>query len=128
MSARLALGALADVLGVLVGAAADLARSLLGLGAQLGDVRLDLAQHLLGLLLGGEQDVRRRLADELELAGDREVPDLARRVGLQPVDELREEAIDLVAVITAPGETEARGAKAFEVLPVHRRQSVVRAT
>ena len=94
-------------------------RVVLGLLAQLGDVGLGLAQQLLGLLLGGEQDVRGRLAHELELARDRDVPEVARGVGLQPVDELLEEAVDLVAVVAAPAEAEAGVAQAIEVLPVH---------
>ena len=105
-------------------AARTAARVVLRLLAQLGDVGLGLAQQLLGLLLGGEQDVRRRLAHELELARDRDVPEVARRVGLQPVDELLEEAVDLVAVVAAPAEAEAGIAQAIEVLPVHEPESV----
>ena len=51
----------------------------------------------------------------------------ARRIGLQPVHELLEEAVDLVAVIAAPAESEAGIAQAIEVLPVHGPDSVVRA-
>ena len=49
---------------------------------------------------------------------------LARRIGLQPVHELLEEAVDLVPVVAAPAEAEAGIAQAIEVLPVHGHESL----
>jgi len=71
--------------------------------------------------------VRRRLADELELARHREVP-ISRAASVSSSRQLLQEPIDLMAVVAAPGEAEARSAETIEVLPVHREESLFGAT
>jgi hypothetical protein len=79
-----------------------------------------MGAQLLRLLLGGEQYLRGRLADQLELPLDRCVSELSRRVGLDPFHQVREEPVDLVLVVAAAPRGEALDPKALDVLDVHR--------
>jgi len=63
--------------------------------------------------------VRGRLADELELARDRHLTDVLRRVGFEPVDELLEELVDLVLVVAAADDGEVRRPQSCDVVPIH---------
>ena len=111
-------GFLAGAASVVVGVGAEHLGVGLGLRAQPGAVLLALAFEFLGLLLGGQQDVRGRLADELELARDRDLTDVLRRVGFEPVDELLEELVDLVLVVAAADDGEVGRPQPCDVVPI----------
>src|SRR5918994_2772688 len=112
-------GLRSHLLRVLIGRLPRLERRRLGVRAQLHALVVRQAAQLRRLLLGRQEYARGRLPDELELALDRQLPELLSRIRLEPVDQGPKEPVDLPSVVAAASHREARVTKAVDLFPVH---------
>jgi hypothetical protein len=116
--ARVGVGLLAHLVDVGLGVGAQRLGAKVGVDQLLANPARGVVADRLGRIVGLGQDVRGLLADALELGahelGVRVVSPL-----VEPVGELSKEPVDLLAVVAADGEREARVANLVDGALIH---------